>query len=56
MRDDWKFVAIVIDRLFLWTFSLTIIIGTIWVILSAPSLRDNRIPITEFDPFGHVKV
>ena len=47
IKDDWKFIAIVIDRLFLWIFSVTITLGTAMVILSAPTLRDKRLPLTE---------
>ncbi|OXA57248.1 Acetylcholine receptor subunit beta-like 2, partial [Folsomia candida] len=45
--DDWKYVAMVLDRLFLWIFTLTCCCGTVWIILLAPSLTDARIPIDQ---------
>lgn len=46
VKNDWKFVAMVMDRLLLIIFSVTIIIGTIMALFSAPSLRDRRMPVT----------
>lgn len=43
--EDWKFIAMVLDRLFLWIFTLAVFCGTICIILQAPSLYDQRIPI-----------
>ena len=45
MIEDWKFVAMVLDRLFLWLFTITCLGGTAGIILRAPSLYDMRIPI-----------
>ncbi|XP_022258930.1 acetylcholine receptor subunit alpha-like 1 isoform X1 [Limulus polyphemus] len=45
IKDDWQFVAMVIDRLFLWIFSLTCAIGSACIILEAPSLFDDQQPI-----------
>ncbi|GAU92428.1 hypothetical protein RvY_04510 [Ramazzottius varieornatus] len=43
--QDWKYVARVLDRLFLWLFSIGGTIGTFMIILDAPALYDNREPI-----------
>jgi nicotinic acetylcholine receptor len=43
--EDWKFIAMVLDRLFLWLFTLTCGLGTAGIIFRAPSLYDMREPI-----------
>ncbi|KAJ8673122.1 hypothetical protein QAD02_004384 [Eretmocerus hayati] len=43
--EDWKYVAMVLDRLFLWVFTLACIIGTAGIIGQAPSLYDTREPL-----------
>ena len=45
VKEDWKYVAMVLDRLFLWIFTLAVCVGTAGIILQAPSLYDDRIPI-----------
>lgn len=45
MKEDWKFVAMVLDRLFLWIFTIAVIVGTAGIILQAPTLYDTRVPI-----------
>ncbi|VDK89628.1 unnamed protein product [Litomosoides sigmodontis] len=40
--EDWKFVAVVLDRLFLLIFSITSFSGTALILLQAPSLYDTR--------------
>lgn len=45
VADDWKYVAMVLDRILLWVFSLACIAGTGGIILVAPSLYDTRSPI-----------
>uniref|UniRef100_A0A914DLA0 Neurotransmitter-gated ion-channel transmembrane domain-containing protein n=1 Tax=Acrobeloides nanus TaxID=290746 RepID=A0A914DLA0_9BILA len=40
--EDWKYVAMVVDRLFLLIFSVTCFTGTCWILLQAPTLYDNR--------------
>lgn len=35
----------VLDRLFLWIFTLAVLAGTAGIILQAPTLYDDRIPI-----------
>lgn len=38
-------MAMVLDRLFLWIFTLAVLVGTAGIILQAPSLYDDRVPI-----------
>ena len=45
--EDWKFIAMVLDRFFLWTFTAACLLGTGGIILRAPSLYDPREPIDE---------
>ncbi|XP_066251349.1 acetylcholine receptor subunit alpha-like 1 [Euwallacea similis] len=45
VADDWKYVAMVLDRLFLWIFTLACVVGTGVIILNAPSLYDTTTPI-----------
>ena len=35
----------VLDRLFLWIFTLAVLVGTAGIILQAPSLYDDREPL-----------
>lgn len=43
--DDWKYAAMVIDRLLLWVFSSAFFVGTFGILLKAPSIYDQRKPI-----------
>lgn len=43
--EDWKYVSMVLDRFFLWVFTLACIGGTCGIIFQAPSLYDTRLPI-----------
>lgn len=45
--EDWKFVAMVLDRFFLWVFTLACIGGTFGIIFQAPSLYDTREPVDQ---------
>ena len=45
VREDWKYVAMVLDRLFLWIFTTAVVLGTAAIILQAPTLYDDRVPI-----------
>lgn len=35
----------VLDRLFLWIFTIAVVVGTAGIILQAPTLYDTRAPI-----------
>lgn len=41
--QEWKFVSMVLDRFFLWVFTLSCIGGTLGIILQSPSLYDTRL-------------
>ncbi|XP_063993392.1 acetylcholine receptor subunit alpha-like 1 [Diachasmimorpha longicaudata] len=43
--EDWKYVAMVLDRIFLWLFTVACVAGTVLIILQAPSLYDETKPI-----------
>jgi len=43
--EDWKYVAMVLDRLFLWIFTVAVLVGTAGIILQAPTLYDDREPL-----------
>jgi len=43
--EDWKYVAQVLDRLFLWIFTIAVLVGTAGIIFQAPTLYDDREPI-----------
>ncbi|CAG9802119.1 unnamed protein product [Chironomus riparius] len=45
VKEDWKYVAMVLDRLFLWIFTIAVVVGTAGIILQAPTLYDSRMPI-----------
>jgi nicotinic acetylcholine receptor, invertebrate len=36
MRDDWKYVALVIDRIMLYIFFSVTVIGTAFILFDAP--------------------
>ncbi|OWA52233.1 Acetylcholine receptor subunit beta-like 2 [Hypsibius exemplaris] len=42
---DWKYAALVLDRLFLWIFAITCLIGTATIILDAPPPFETDEPI-----------
>ena len=50
--EDWKYVAMVLDRLFLWLFTAACLSGIVGILLRAPSLYDLRKPI---DPWNAAK-
>lgn len=43
--QDWRFVAMVMDRLFLWIFTVVSLAGTVIILCEAPSLWDDTKPI-----------
>uniref|UniRef100_T1JAF9 Uncharacterized protein n=1 Tax=Strigamia maritima TaxID=126957 RepID=T1JAF9_STRMM len=43
--EDWKYVAMVLDRMFLWIFAIACVVGTCGIIFQAPSLYDDRVSI-----------
>ncbi|KAK3868680.1 hypothetical protein Pcinc_025949 [Petrolisthes cinctipes] len=45
IEDDWRYVAMVLDRLFLWIFMVACVLGTCGIIFRAPSLYDTTAPI-----------
>lgn len=45
--DDWKWMSLVLDRFFLWVFTIAVILGTLVIFLNAPTLYDTSRPITE---------
>ncbi|XP_052793766.1 acetylcholine receptor subunit alpha-like 1 isoform X1 [Mya arenaria] len=49
IREDWKYVAMVLDRLFLWIFTVACLVGTFGIIFQAPTLYDNRQRMTPVD-------
>lgn len=38
VKEDWKYVAMVLDRLFLWIFTLAVLAGTAGIILQVQKL------------------
>ncbi|XP_011882028.1 PREDICTED: acetylcholine receptor subunit alpha-like isoform X2 [Vollenhovia emeryi] len=57
VKEDWKYVAMVLDRLFLWIFTLAVLVGTAGIILQAPTLYDDRVPIDKkFSEFATTTV
>ncbi|XP_065226403.1 acetylcholine receptor subunit beta-like 2 isoform X2 [Planococcus citri] len=46
--EDWKYVSMVLDRFFLWVFTIACIVGTCMIICQAPSLYDKRQPIDQY--------
>ncbi|XP_061172029.1 acetylcholine receptor subunit alpha-like 1 [Saccostrea echinata] len=49
---DWKYVAMVMDRLFLYIFTTACVCGTLSIFLYAPSLYDPRGPLSLDDQFN----
>ena len=45
VKEDWKYVAMVMDRLFLWIFTVAVLVGSAGIILQAPALYDTRAAI-----------
>lgn len=49
IERDWNYVAMVMDRLFLFIFTTACICGTIGIFLNAPSIHDPRMPMSRAD-------
>ncbi|XP_050668023.1 acetylcholine receptor subunit alpha-like 1 [Leptidea sinapis] len=45
VEDDWKYVAMVLDRIFLFAFTIACVVGTALIIFRAPTFYDNTKPI-----------
>jgi len=43
--DDWKYVAMVLDRILLWMFTIACVVGTGCIIMAAPTHYDFSRPI-----------
>lgn len=43
--NDWGFIAMVLDRFFLWVFTVASLFGTISILFTAPALYDDSKPI-----------
>jgi hypothetical protein len=52
IERDWKFIAMVIDRLFLYIFTIACVGGTVRILLYAPSLYDVRPALSKHGPWG----
>ena len=47
IKEDWKYIALVLDRLFLWLFTTACTVGTLGIIFQAPTIYDSRPSITD---------
>ncbi|CAF1148491.1 unnamed protein product [Didymodactylos carnosus] len=43
VAQEWKYVALVVDRIFLILFTFVSIVGTLFIFLKAPTLYDSRV-------------
>ncbi|RNA08682.1 acetylcholine receptor subunit alpha-like [Brachionus plicatilis] len=43
--EEWQYAAMVVDRLLLIVFSIAFFLGTMGILLKAPSIYDDRKPI-----------
>lgn len=44
VEAEWEYAAAVVDRLFLWIFTVICVVGTVWIFGQAPLLYDSRLP------------
>jgi len=47
IKEDWKYIALVLDRLFLWLFTTACTVGTLGIIFQAPTIYDSRPSMTD---------
>lgn len=45
ISEDWQYIAMVLDRVFLIAFTLACVLGSASIIFEAPSLFDDKVPI-----------
>ena len=43
--QDWGIVAMVLDRLFLWTFGTVALVGSLIILSDSPFIYDSIVPI-----------
>ncbi|CAF0947131.1 unnamed protein product [Didymodactylos carnosus] len=51
IAEDWRFIALVLDRLFLIIFAFVSVVGTLISLLKAPSIYNQRKPV---DPYCYL--
>lgn len=42
VKDDWKYCALVADRLMMWIYTAVCFVGAMGILLNAPVLYDKR--------------
>ena len=42
ISEDWRFIALVMDRIFLWVFTVMCLSGTLGIVLKAPMLWEKK--------------
>jgi len=52
IKEDWKYIALVLDRLFLWLFTTACTVGTLGIIFQAPTIYDSRPSMTDLHQDG----
>lgn len=43
--EDWKYISMVLDRIFLILFTLACMIGSVIIILRAPTIYNETVPL-----------
>ncbi|PAA74705.1 hypothetical protein BOX15_Mlig004065g2 [Macrostomum lignano] len=44
-EEEWKYIALILDRIFLYCFGLSSVVGMLGIFLQAPTLTDNKDPL-----------